>query len=540
MEEQLKGLEFALNLGSCNACTNECYGEKDITNSGDGSGNGNNSNNPQLWAWNGLWTSIPVNTNIDTNGLTVDNTNHTMAINAPYCADFQKTVWKKDADDTSSHFECIYTTDRIIRGNETGYVNDLNNGLTITDNNDGSTTISITDTGIFLGTFANNGPTHYGNAFNGTPDGNNTAVDDSNGTSSTTFQLPVFTVNAQGQITAIQAQTITKARLSDDLTSGLTLIGDGSVATPYSYSINLTTNGGLVKGGPTQLGTTDQLELKSCPAGYVLASKGQGQGYDCFHIDELEDVNQSYEAGTSLDLVASYVECDSEHTTSLCQKPCPVDPGLYPNGCYVSGGTFNVKYDAAKGLTITADGDTGKLAANLGAGLTFDNDGKIELNFDGDSGLIIDDGKVKINAPICTPTSTAPTATGTDKSGRLTWTGTAFDCQRVTDSTAGTYGSVTAGTISMPIITVNAYGEIALSRTSITSGNGINIDSTGQISIKLNGASLAADSNGLKLNYNGTCTGAGQGLSYSSGTISCTAQAYWNLTTNSSSTGPVS
>jgi hypothetical protein len=137
------------------------------------------------------------------------------------------------------------------------------------------------------------------------------------------------------------------------------------------------------------------------------------------------------------------------------------------------------------------------LATKIGDGLKFDGGGNIALNFDGNSGLVIDGGKVKINAPICTPTSTAPTATGTDKSGRLTWTGTAFDCQRITDSTAGTYGSVVAGTISMPIITVNAYGEMALSRTSITAGSGINISAGGSISLPGIGGTAACQSTGL-------------------------------------------
>jgi hypothetical protein len=748
--------------------------EKDAGNTP--TNNNTNPNNPNDGTNNNTSTSDQGN-NVytPTSGLSIDNTNHTIAINAPYCTDFQKTVWKYDdqnnghyqytydqygqyaydsqgnilktwipaTNDTTSHFECIYTTDRIVRGNETGYVNSLNNGLTITDNNDGTTTVSLTDTGVIVGHYGNNwlGSTTQDNNGVIRPTSTDIAANDpaltATGTS-TTFKLPVFTVNAQGQITGIQNQTITKARLSDTNTSGLTLIGDGSIDTPYQYSINLTTNGGLVKGGTNQLGTTDQLELKSCPAGYVLASlgydqTGKGKGYDCYHVDALEDVNQTYHAGTSLSQVIDWQTCTPEvFTTSHCYDP---NSGTYnpttslwtytpcttyntPTNCsYQAGGTFNLKYDADKGLTVIGDISTGNLAIKLAEGLTFDNNGNIKINLDDDSGLTFNNGKLRLNVPTCNPTSN--NSTTSDKSGRLTWTGTNLDCQRITDTPTGTYGAtitspavtVPTDTIIMPVITVDAYGEVSFSTTNITAnsandgikikdgaiaidydtskgltmvngkqlaiyindggtgglkfgdssdfgklqinaptctgntqvltwngtafsctsgtdwniaaentagtaniadnstvkfygddsldvtrngndiqytlnntgvdaktytptksaiagntngvnfniptftvdaqgqltsasttalaltgGNGISITSDGQIAVKLNGSSLAADGNGLKLNYNGTCTTAGQGLSYSGGTIGCTTAYSWNLQANSGTT----
>jgi hypothetical protein len=542
-----------------------------------------------------------------TSGLTVNNSNHTLAINAPYCAAYQKTVWQLSPDGHSG-FNCLYTTDQIIRGNETGYVNDKLNGLTIVDNSDGTTTISLTDSGVILG--------HYGNDFLGDtttgPDGlirpdNATIPADGSGLNpvdqatlltATTFKLPVFTVSAQGQIVASQTQAITKARLTDSQTSGLTLIGDGSVAQPYEYSVNLTSNGGLAKGGTGQLGNSDQIELKSCPAGFVLASKGQGKGYDCFHIDALEDVNQSYHAGTSLSQVLDWQTCTAEvFTTSHCYDPesgtynpstavwtytaCTSFDQVFDQGLpterscsYQAGGTFDLKYDSQKGLTLTDDNDTGQLAINHGNGLTFNNDGKLIAN-QGDGLVISSDnsGKLQINAPTCTATSTSssggnntghPTGTSTNTSGRLVWTGQAFDCQKLTTSSADSYGHATKsknGSVltlaSIPTITVDAFGEISLSQAdlTITEGNGINLSSTGQITARLGkglefdtannnaiaiklttNSGLAVDNNGLKVNTP-TCTANTQVLTWNGTALVCVSGTDFNLKANNETTG---
>jgi hypothetical protein len=357
---------------------------------------------------------------IGSDGLTINNTNHTIAINAPYCENYQKTVWKAANlnNPTASHFECIYTTDRILRGNQTGYdVDVLNNGLTVINNGDGSTTVSITDTGVIAA--------HYGNPF---------GQQDTENTTSISFQIPVYTVNAQGQIIQSETQTITKARLGNETTSGLTLIGDGSVDSPYKYNVKVATDGGI---------TTDEdgTKLISCPAGYVLGSlgydsNGKGLGYDCYHVDELADVSQSYDNGTALDLVASYAPCTTASGIASCLNPCPVDPASYPDGCFEAGGTFNVKYDATKGITITTDGSTGKLAINTGDGITFDGTGKLTVDpasiiSTNNNGLTIDgDNNISINVPgTCSNQSTQ----------KLYWTGTAFACN-------ATVNQVTAGT----------------------------------------------------------------------------------------------
>jgi hypothetical protein len=537
-------------------------------------------------------TSANLNNNTfnATSGLSIDNTNHTIAINAPYCTDFQKTVWKKDADDANSHFECIYTTDRIIRGNETGYVNSLNNGLTITDNNDGTTTISITDTGVIVGHYGNNWLGSTTTDSNGVirPTSTDIAANDAGLLTATTFKLPVFTLNAQGQIVGIQNQTITKARLSDTATSGLTLIGDGSITSPYNYSINLTTNGGLVKGGTGQLGTTDQLEFKSCPAGYVLASKGLGQGYDCFHIDALENVNQTYHAGTSMTQVLDWQPCTVEvFSTGHCFNP---ESGVYnpataiwtytpctaynnPSNCsYQAGGTFSLKYDATKGLTITQDNNTGSLAIKLNQGLSFDQNGQIEINLDNNSGLMFNEsnGKtLRLNIPTCTPTSTAgngannpSTATKTDNSGRITWTGTAFDCQRITDTQAGTYGTISpknaqnatiADTIVMPVVTVDAYGEVTFSTANITANSpndgikitdgkiAIDYDTKSGLTMNSSNQLIINQGDGLKFNTTTganygklqinapTCTGNTQVLTWTGTAFSCVSGTDFNI-----------
>lgn len=66
--------------------------------------------------------------------------------------------------------------------------------------------------------------------------------------------------------------------------------------------------------------------LKSCPINQVLASLGAGQGYGCKHIDELEDVAQSYNAGTALHLNADLETC------SLAVLGANFSPGRVPAG----------------------------------------------------------------------------------------------------------------------------------------------------------------------------------------------------------------
>ncbi|MDR1067626.1 MAG: hypothetical protein LBL36_00060 [Clostridiales Family XIII bacterium] len=54
-------------------------------------------------------------------------------------------------------------------------------------------------------------------------------------------------------------------------------------------------------------------------------------------------------------------------------------------------------------------------------------------------GLMVSSDQLQVNAPTCTNSSGNP--------GRLTWTGSAFNCQYITETGAGTYGSTGGSTI---------------------------------------------------------------------------------------------
>ncbi|MDR1495398.1 MAG: hypothetical protein LBS67_00475 [Clostridiales Family XIII bacterium] len=113
-----------------------------------------------------------------------------------------------------------------------------------------------------------------------------------------------------------------------------------------------------------------------------------------------------------------------------------------------------------------------------------------------------------INAPTCTTTSGATNDAngGSDNSGRLVWTGTQFNCQRITDTIAGNYGNntktkagATVTLANIPVITVDAYGEVSFSQVAVnvSEGNGIDISAEGAFSVEL------ATSGGLAFNGTG-------------------------------------
>jgi hypothetical protein len=157
-----------------------------------------------------------------------------------------------------------------------------------------------------------------------------------------------------------------------------------------------------------------------------------------------------------------------------------------------------VKYDAAKGLTITADGDTGKLAANLGDGLTFDGDGKIAIELDANSGLSTSANGLKISASNCI-------------TGGLTFNNGTWGCFNINNGTltlqrnGEKLGEFTANQ-SDPT-TINFIDN----NTTYTAGNGLTLTG-GSFSINLrSGSGLRVDGNGLGL---ASCTATGQILKW--------------------------
>jgi hypothetical protein len=145
----------------------------------------------------------------------------------------------------------------------------------------------------------------------------------------------------------------------------------------------------------------------------------------------------------------------------------------------------------------------------------------------------------------------------TDKSGRLVWTGTNFDCQRISDQPSTTWGDVAhskAGTTvtlgHIPNITVNQYGELTFSANAVNiiDGAGIAIAADGTISIIGTGTDgITVDTDGIHINIGyginiigdavainlgaANCNAAGTGLYWTGngGTFGCNTPYSWNL-----------
>jgi hypothetical protein len=230
------------------------------------------------------------------------------------------------------------------------------------------------------------------------------------------------------------------------------------------------------------------------------------------------------------------------------------------------------KMEVNKGKGLTAEGDYIKVNLRNEVNNTTYGSGEGGLKFDANETLVV-------NAPTCntgaggsdssaTPTPNAITNTNegsTDDSGRLVWTGSNFDCQRISDQISQNWGSVTAstggtnGTVSwqIPNISVNQYGELYFTQNpiSVTGGTGINIDASGNISLNMadnDGWSIGGNDNlyintGYGLVHEGDnvrfsitpnvgtdyCTGEGQGLSWTGGYFGCTTPYRWKIAANS-------
>jgi hypothetical protein len=145
-----------------------------------------------------------------------------------------------------------------------------------------------------------------------------------------------------------------------------------------------------------------------------------------------------------------------------------------------ASGNIVINDNGSNGLTFLNGGDT--LYVHLrDNGTTTQPSGRTGTS----GGLMISGDQLQVNAPTCLNNSSNP--------GRLTWTGNAFNCQYITETGAGTYGSTSGSTIQIPVISINGSHEFTVSTSSISASGAVSL-SNGVFSVDLgDGLKLSDD-----------------------------------------------
>lgn len=382
-----------------------------------------------------------------------------------------------------------------------------------------------------------------------------------NGSDNKTIQtyscVPVFNVDEYGRIISVSTRWISyDDTVGNEVVgvtgsySGLKRSGSGTYLDPYTLAIALNSNvGGLkidsngqlavaapsctAKQRPQIIDPTDRNQKPSNGVDKTLnklqwsvVNGNENGSFICVHDQDNQQLDMAHDPDSTIgnSLVETYtVSLTGDHASSFQ---------------FIDRDTT---YTGGDGITInTVDGandiyvDTGRGTILLCSDGSLDNcepgDKNLQVDIggndnDGDgSGLHWDDNHLKINAPTC---MTGSNGDGADPAGRLTWSGTDFDCQRISDQINQIFGNNNqSGNViaTIPVVTVNEYGELTFSTQTVSLIGGAGIDfSNGVISMP-----------GI-VDGTAKCTSAGQGLSWSGSTFNCTSPYTFQLAASGTS-----